>query len=131
MKTIKTLLKELLQGGNQQKDSAESDNQPDLLTQNQNQKQNETETDESAGNSELDNPDAGENPRNNQEEPGGEGNGISETPEEAYRRGVIDGRNQQIEEKYFPKTDDGIPNFRGRPEKSSPLSDIFSMAREA
>lgn len=51
--------------------------------------------------------------------------------EEAYRKGLIDGKNARIEERFFPKNDDGIPNFRGRPQLPPPLSDIFSMAREA
>ena len=49
---------------------------------------------------------------------------------EAYQQGLIDGRNQRIEEIYFPKEDDGIPHFRGNASKARPAS-IFSMAREA
>lgn len=56
---------------------------------------------------------------------------MEETVEEAYRRGLIDGRNEQIEELYFPKLNDGIPHFRGSPSKCRPVGDIFSMAREA
>ena len=51
--------------------------------------------------------------------------------EEAYQRGVIDGRNAKIEEEYFPKTNDGIPQFHGSFSKENSFGDIFSMAREA
>ena len=51
--------------------------------------------------------------------------------EEAYKQGLIDGRNSVIEETYFPKGDDGIPHFRGNPSLADPMGDIFSMAREA
>lgn len=52
--------------------------------------------------------------------------------EEAYRKGVIEGRNAQIEEKYFPMTDDGIPRLRsGRPLKKRSSDNIFALAREA
>ena len=50
---------------------------------------------------------------------------------EAFEKGVIEGRNQQIEEKYFPKEEDGIPHFHGVSSKTLPGSDIFSMARSA
>lgn len=50
---------------------------------------------------------------------------------EAYQRGVKDGRNAVIEEKYFPRTDDGIPRFRGSSSRPVLQGDIFSMAREA
>ena len=48
-----------------------------------------------------------------------------------YQRGFIDGRNQKIEEMFFPKYDDGVPHFRGTPTPQSPSIDIFSLAREA
>lgn len=51
--------------------------------------------------------------------------------EAAYQRGVIDGRNSIIEERYFPVLDDGLPRFRGCQSKMDSLNDIFSMAREA
>lgn len=54
-----------------------------------------------------------------------------EEVEAAYQKGLIDGRNAAIEEKYFPTKDDGIPHFRGRVSRPQPFSDIFSMAREA
>lgn len=54
-----------------------------------------------------------------------------EAIQEAYLQGVIAGRNAQIEEKYFPKTDDGIPCFHGNACKTSSGNDIFSLAREA
>ena len=50
---------------------------------------------------------------------------------EAYRRGVIDGRNARIEEIHFPKAPESIPAFRGRPTPRLSSGDIFSMAREA
>ena len=50
---------------------------------------------------------------------------------EAFRKGVIEGRNQQIEERFFPKTDEEIPRFHGHPSKYLPSDDIFSLAREA
>ena len=49
----------------------------------------------------------------------------------AYEEGYIAGRNSSIEEKYFPKDDDGIPHFHGSPSQNISGSDIFSMAREA
>lgn len=51
--------------------------------------------------------------------------------EEAYQRGLIDGRNAQIEEIYYPKEDDGIPVFRGKPSNYRSTGDFFSIAREA
>lgn len=51
--------------------------------------------------------------------------------EESYRKGLIDGRNEKIEETYFPLSDDGIPQFRGRPSRNLQAADFFSMAREA
>lgn len=51
--------------------------------------------------------------------------------EAAYRQGIIEGRNQRIEEIHFPKSDDGIPHFHGSPAKGRRAGDIFSMAREA
>lgn len=166
MKTIKTLLKELLRGGkpedknqdkdnNQDKERSESnttgDNQPSLQTLKL--QEHETENHEDPRNPELDNPVAGENHPDSKEatdasQPStgrGDGNTAelkdpkeSEKAEDfdpklslAYEKGLIDGRNAQIEEKYFPKTDDGIPHFRGRPSKSISAGDIFSMAREA
>ena len=50
---------------------------------------------------------------------------------EAYEKGLIDGRNSRIEEVYFPKENDGVPVFHGSNRKSTPSTDIFSMAREA
>ena len=91
---------------------------------NKNRDENERKTDEIPGDPRVDSPDDRENSESLQER--GE-----VTLEEAYRRGVIDGRNQQIEERYFPKVEDGIPHFHGRPSESLPSSSIFSMAREA
>lgn len=51
--------------------------------------------------------------------------------EEAYQKGLIDGRNAQIEEIYYPKEDDGIPVFRGKPSNYRSSGDFFSIAREA
>lgn len=61
---------------------------------------------------------------------GRESGGI-DREEEAYQRGLRDGRNMVIEERYFPKTDDGVPHFRGNPTRVNATGDIFSMAREA
>lgn len=80
----------------------------------------ETETDESAGDSLLDPADTGQSDRI-----------VEEARREAYRRGVIDGRNQRIEEIYFRKVEDGVPHFNGDMSKSRSKSNIFSMAREA
>ena len=186
MKTIKTLLKELLYGSKPQEDikpeeNPASENQQKSLTQNQNN--DETETIETSGPVGMDHPDACKSDGDNQE---GDGGGIkvfeeaeeSETvpsPEkseeaasaevekekkvteppspiikevtteiaaqpdksdsaavdEAYQKGFIDGKNAQIEEKYFPKSNDGLPHFRGRQSKPNYTADIFSMAREA
>lgn len=49
----------------------------------------------------------------------------------AYERGVKDGRNAQIEERYFPRQDDGVPHFHGNPTKAGTTSTLFSIAREA
>lgn len=82
--------------------------------------------------------DAGQQPgRECIAETGEPGNGIRGNDplpdgiETAYAKGYKDGRNATIEERYFPKTDDGIPVFRGKPEKRNLNPDIFSMAREA
>lgn len=151
MKTLKTLLKELLSKSNSPESNQEPENKSNSLTQNQNQ--NETETDETARNPVVDCPFAGEGDRTDPKcpenkagepgEPGGDSGVTTEDPQhtsdashqeaikEAYRQGEIAGRNAQIEEKYFPKTDDGIPHFRGRPSRHISSADIFSMAREA
>lgn len=55
----------------------------------------------------------------------------AEALEKAYQDGYLAGKNAKIEEKYFPKTDDGLPNFRGYNKPARPVSTIFSMAREA
>ena len=49
---------------------------------------------------------------------------------EAYKEGEIAGRNAQIEERYFPKTEDGLPHFRGMKERHNDTG-IFSLARNA
>ena len=51
--------------------------------------------------------------------------------EEAFREGELSGRNARIEETYFPKTDDGLPHFKGTARRSRPFGDIFDTAREA
>ena len=157
MKTLKALIKDWLQSGKtpdreskvettaetteDKSDKPEEDStgkipetnpdsefKPDSLTQNQ--KQNETETDESARNPELDNPSAGESDGVDQElQTGTRGTGSEGLSD--FEAGRIAGRNEQIEEKYFPATDDGIPQFRGRPTTQQTYNDIFSMAREA
>lgn len=50
--------------------------------------------------------------------------------EKAFQQGVIAGRNQKIEEKFFPQSD-GLPVFHGMPAKGASSIDIFSLAREA
>ena len=109
-----------------------SENDKNVIT-NQNQISNETETNENVGDNRLDTPDTPEDCPVIQSEPGsaGEsGKGIEERIREAYEKGVMDGRNQQIEEKFFPKYD-GIPQFRGAPSLRNTSDDIFSIAREA
>lgn len=111
---------------------------------NQNQNQNETETDEMAGADRMDNPDSPGTVENSQgteteivsdqkqSNSEGECGGASTSEvEEAYRKGYLEGRNSKIEETYFPKTQDGVPEFNGSPAKFSQLGDIFSIAREA
>lgn len=158
MKTIKTLLKQLLSGSNQ---NDADENTQNSLTQNSNP--NETENDENPGTTRVDNPDArqsdgadkeelspepsnpsepgsrgdesrrdaGESEKLTQQNPEKEEETVQAAIQKAYNQGVIDGRNAHIEEKYFPKTDDGIPSFHGRRVTPSSSSDIFSMAREA
>ena len=135
-------------------------NQQNFSTKNQ--EKDETETDEDPGVPELDNPDAGKIAGDNQGEEGtGEIKSITSTPpspqseglgsmksnipetgeiesqednliKEAFEKGRIAGRNEKIEESYFPTTDDGIPHFHGKPtQRNSSYGDIFSMAREA
>ncbi|MCH5234906.1 MAG: hypothetical protein J1E16_06400 [Muribaculaceae bacterium] len=131
MKTIKALLKDFLYWRNvTEKPERKSDNiePPNTnnnntnntkntnTTNNSNNTNDETENLEMAGDNRMDCPDAP---------------GTIENAEEAYQRGVIDGRNSRIEEMYFPKIEDGIPHFRGNPSKANPMGDIFSMAREA
>lgn len=56
---------------------------------------------------------------------------MKEKIEEAFQRGVIEGRNQQIETIFMEDDNDCIPRFRGSSQPFSPASDIFSLAREA
>lgn len=113
----------------------------------------ETKSDETPRDPELDNPDAGEDPRDAQEpeEPGFPQSDESRTDEQradesrtdesntgeerikdqrTYEEGVVDGRNAVIEETYFPK-EDGVPHFRGNASRNPSCPDIFSLAREA
>lgn len=158
MKTLKALLKELLSKVSNQ--NPDSHNQPNSLTQNQNQNETETnesarnpQLDNSSPGKDprIDQGDqkTGDTARATGTESGttlttpeknhqATDNQLDKTPQsheealrEAYRKGEIAGRNAQIEEKYFPKTDDGIPAFRGRPSRGVSSTDIFSMAREA
>ena len=128
MKTIKALLKDFLYWRNvtekpeRKSDNIEPPNNKNIKTNNNSNNtkntnnNDETENLEMAGDNRMDCPDAP---------------GSIENAEEAYQRGVIDGRNSRIEEMYFPKIEDGIPHFRGNPSKANPMGDIFSMAREA
>ena len=50
--------------------------------------------------------------------------------EEAYKRGVLDGRNARIKEEFFPNNDDGVPALNGAP-AFCPQNDIFSLASQA
>lgn len=50
---------------------------------------------------------------------------------ESYEKGWKEGRNTGIEEKYFPKNNDGIPRFPGNAQPQNPADSIFSIAREA
>lgn len=129
MRTITTLLKNLLRKKqpdeqaqvNQKSAEAEpiersdSDNQQNSLTSKQND--HERENDENPRHSGMDNPDAGKD--------------SGTDTEEAYRRGLIDGRNSKIEEIYFPCREDGVPQFRGSNSREISVSDIFSVARNA
>lgn len=52
--------------------------------------------------------------------------------EEAYRQGVIDGRNARIEIEEFPAVTEDVPNLKGNiPPASSCQNNIFKMASEA
>ena len=146
MKTIKTLLKELM--GKDLESPVDGSNK----TINPKNSDHETETDENPGDYCVADPDSTrpvEEPQgdttpegelNSQEETISEGDdtslegnveNIDELLLEAYERGVKDGRNAAIEETHFPKVDDGVPHFRGNAVPNTPMGDIFSMAREA
>ena len=158
MKTLKALLKELLSKGSNQ--NPDSHNQPNSSTQNQNQNETETnesarnpqlDNPSPGKDSRLDQGDqksgdtagatgaeSGTTLTTPEKNPQATDNQLDKTPQsheealkEAYRKGEIAGRNAQIEEKYFPKTDDGVPQFRGRASKQAVSSDIFTMARNA
>ena len=157
MKTLKSFLKDLLRSKessaitpdeiSNNRESTGDENQTNLLTQKPNQ--DEAETDESVGNPELDNPDVREDPGTCEElgqpesgtgesgeqpervDPEKETRDFEREIEDAYQRGVIDGRNAVIEDKFFPSLDDGVPRFRGISSKENFAADIFSMAREA
>ena len=143
MKTIKTILRDLLTLRSKPKNSSGE------ISQNLKPNQNETETDESARDPQLDNPDARQDPPVGEEcseKPEGTGesgpgpeSGRESGPDrrdieaeirKAYEEGVIAGRNQKIEEIYFPKTD-GIPDFHSSIANDASAGSIFSMAREA
>lgn len=131
MKTLKSLLADFLQTRKLKEEPPTNQN-----TTNQNSDNHETESDENPGIPGMDNSDAGESDGNAQEaipEPGDAGTRRDFEAElkEAYQKGVIDGRNAKIEEQYFPKHDDGIPQFRGAASASNSAPNIFSMAREA
>ena len=157
MKTLKSIFRQLLNGSKENKSPTQNKNaaseqeiKTKAETSNNNHLKNrsdETENVESARNSELDNPDVGENPGNREkleESEGGSGNGEAESGglsretdngreleiAAAYEKGVIDGRNQKIMELYFPDMEDGIPRFRGSA-SSDLTTGIFSLAREA
>ena len=51
--------------------------------------------------------------------------------ENAFKDGRIAGRNDTIEERYFPDKEDGIPHFNGKKSQVNNPNDIFNIAREA
>lgn len=180
MKTIKTILRELLKppsnkkpktsslGSTSSSEVKPSDN--NINKNSNNLKTNETETNENSGDNRVDPSCAPKVTTSVQEEPGDSGeprqesggnsggeSGIvprNEEPRgrelkvdvqtssplkdeeiekrirEAFEKGIVEGRNQQIEEKFFPKYD-GIPEFRGASSFRTNFDDIFSIAREA
>ena len=152
---IREKIKEMLKGRKtkmevepQEKEAAEVTSENQSINVTLKFENNERETDEDLRHPELDNPLPGETPRPLQEheesgECGGEsapgtGNGgecgridYEKAIAEAYQRGLIDGRNAQIEERYFPKKDDGIPHFHGSPSNGVTVGDFFRMAKGA
>ena len=147
MKTLKTLFRQLLYGEKEKEHEAplEINNPINSPIKSYN---DERETDEIPGNPNLDSPippetsstveelqsfrqsgdPGGESERKSGGEPGIE---FDSQLREAFEKGVIEGRNQRIEELFFQNHDDGIPAFRGAVFPQSPGSDIFSLAREA
>ena len=154
MKTLKTLLKDFLwkrQSIIKNPDNPNT-NDPNEINNTKNPKnlknlnKHETTTDESPGDARMASSDTPEDCANLETppRPAPSGEGVSysdkkslhdgsdlEGETEAFKRGVIEGRNQQIEERFFPKTDDGIPHFHGGTPANLPGDDIFSLAREA
>ena len=55
---------------------------------------------------------------------------FSKAVADAYKEGELAGRNAKIEEKYFPKADDGLPHFNGLKEHRQSTG-IFNLARNA
>lgn len=141
MTTWTTLLKEMLKKRKDfRKDKQPQNNRQEtetnqqkteknkLLTENKTQQttknleRNERKDYEISGHPGVDNTVSGKNPGDDQ---------ANERERRAYERGLIDGRNSRIEERYFPKEDDGIPEFHGSPSKEIKTGDIFRIARDA
>lgn len=132
-------------GNNAKNDNNDKNNNIGNNANNTNTSKNETETNENPGDNRMVHPISQQTDRNdqdNQKQPesggtefrgtGKPGEGDLETMlQAAYREGVTAGRNQAIEELYFPKDDDGVPMFNGSTNKVTSGADIFSMAREA
>ena len=133
MKTLKQLLKKLLSNysnsNNSQNETEthENDRDPDMVS---------PPSQENGGDAEKQKPEiSGLSGNLGQPEPDDSGDhsgkrGIEAALEEAYQRGVIDGRNQKIDAVYFSDKEN-VPHLRGSAYPQSPSSDIFSMARNA
>lgn len=128
-------------------EAEESEKESDQTTvTNQNQNEDETENHEDPGDNQLAAADSPEDYGNASQGTGQPGSGkegleteektlsrkdLEEAVKKAYNEGLVDGRNQTIEERYFPKKEDALPNFRGTPPKNRSFGGIFSIAREA
>lgn len=138
MKTFKSLLKVWLarnRAALKKKNEASDASSVNQLNINPlNFQKDETESDEIPGDPKLDNSTAREIARTDEElrtERDGSGERPGITVEEAYQKGVTDGRNAKIEDLFFPESATSIPHFRGNASKIVSAADFFSMAREA
>lgn len=134
MKTLKAILKDLLKGVEAKTENKSTHSttvmEADRNFSNSNETNNETETNEADGDNGMADTHAPQTDGNNQEsqEPSNE---RAAALKAAYNEGLIAGRNEVIEEKFFPSDTDGIPNFHGHNCRISYNGDIFSLAREA